>query len=351
MTTDASPAPRPRKQEQEPATDEVTEVAPGVLRLMLPLVGFQGLGHVNCYALEDERGFALVDPGMLGREHHAQLTRRLAIAGIPLKRVHTAVVTHSHPDHYGGAGMLRRQVGAEIVGHRYFRTWWDPTEPPDVNPDELPPIESPVGPQPWGGEGMKLPTRRRVSLAVRRRLPWRVATPRPSVRLADAEPIRLARREWVAVHTPGHTADHLCLYDPETGTLLSGDHVLPTITPHISGVSQGDSLQQFFDSLDRVAALAGNHQVLPAHGHPFTGLAERVASIKHHHQDRLQLLVDASNGLGRPATVMEMSTFLFSPRAQGRMADSETYAHLEHLRRVGRAERTDRDGLALYTVG
>ena len=59
-------APRPRRQEQEAASDEVTEVAPGVLRLMLPLVGLAGLGHVNCYALEDERGFALVDPGMMG---------------------------------------------------------------------------------------------------------------------------------------------------------------------------------------------------------------------------------------------------------------------------------------------
>ena len=62
LTVTAPPA-RPRKQEQEAASDEVTEVAPGVLRLQLPLIGFTGLGHVNCYALEDERGFALVDPG------------------------------------------------------------------------------------------------------------------------------------------------------------------------------------------------------------------------------------------------------------------------------------------------
>ncbi|MCX6527851.1 MAG: MBL fold metallo-hydrolase, partial [Actinobacteria bacterium] len=32
-----------------------------------------------------------------------------------------------------------------------------------------------------------------------------------------------ARREWVALHTPGHTEDHLCLFDPEGGVLLSGD--------------------------------------------------------------------------------------------------------------------------------
>ena len=53
---------RPRKQEQEEATTEITEVVPGVLRTMLP-VNLPGLGHVNCYVLEDERGVAVVDPG------------------------------------------------------------------------------------------------------------------------------------------------------------------------------------------------------------------------------------------------------------------------------------------------
>jgi hypothetical protein len=37
------------RQEAEPATDEVTEVAPGVLRMQLP-IDMPGLGHVNTYA-------------------------------------------------------------------------------------------------------------------------------------------------------------------------------------------------------------------------------------------------------------------------------------------------------------
>jgi hypothetical protein len=57
--------PRPPKQEQEPAGEAVTEVAPGVLRAQLP-IDMPGLGHVNCYVLEDERGAAIVDPGLAG---------------------------------------------------------------------------------------------------------------------------------------------------------------------------------------------------------------------------------------------------------------------------------------------
>ena len=139
------------------------------------------------------------------------------------------------------------------------------------------------------------------------------------------------------MHTPGHTDDHLCLFDPTERVMLSGDHVLPTITPHIGGfVRNIDPLQRFFDSLDKVAAHGDEvDTVLPAHGHPFTDLAGRARSIRDHHLHRLELVSSASEKVGRPMSVQEMSTFLFSPRAQGPMADSETFAHLEHLRLDG----------------
>ncbi len=138
---------KPVRQEQEPAQPEITEVAPGVLRLQLP-ISMPGLGHVNCYALEDERGFAVVDPGLPGPDSWSALEGRLAAAGIPMRRVHSIVVTHSHPDHYGGAQHLRRASGADIVGHESFRSWWDSGDEreleakplPGVNPDTGVPI-------------------------------------------------------------------------------------------------------------------------------------------------------------------------------------------------------------------
>jgi hypothetical protein len=47
---------------------------------------------------------------------------------------------------------------------------------------------------------------------------------------------------------------------------------------------------------------------------------------------------------------MEFSTHLFSPRAQGSMADSEAFAHLEHLRILGDFERRDKDGAFEYVL-
>ena len=98
------------KQEQEPASEEVTEVADGVLRMQLP-ISLPGLGHVNCYALVDGDGVALVDPGLPGPESWSALVARLKHAEIPVERVHTVVVTHSHPDHFGGSAQLREVGG------------------------------------------------------------------------------------------------------------------------------------------------------------------------------------------------------------------------------------------------
>ena len=363
------PVARPRKQEQEPATTEITELAPGVLRSELP-ISLPGLGHVNCYLLEDERGVAVVDPGLPSKESYAALEARLKSAGYPLKRVHTVIVTHSHPDHFGGAGWLRAETGAEIVTHASFRLLWDPSEPPDIDVEDAPvhPGEAlladaeddridrsprfPWQPTPWGGPGVEVPWRRRMWFRTARAFPRLRKMPVPSVRLEDAETISLAGRDWIAVHTPGHTDDHLCLFDPTEGCMLCGDHVLPTITPHIGGLgSSRDPLGTFFDSLDKIGSYGPQVKVaLPAHGKPFADLAGRANEIKAHHAGRLQKLRDTSTDLARPASVMEMSTHLFSPRAQGGMADSETFAHLEHLRLAGEMTRQNHDGVLEYVL-
>jgi glyoxylase-like metal-dependent hydrolase (beta-lactamase superfamily II) len=177
-----------------------------------------------------------------------------------------------------------------------------------------------------------------------------VRTPAPTRRIVDAEVVTLGKREWVALHTPGHTNDHLCLFDAADGIVLTGDHVLPTITPHISGLVAGaDPLNEFFKSLDKVAGLDGVRLALPAHGHPFHDLTGRAHAIRDHHGERLDTLRVAAKELG-DATVEEYSHKLFQPRSWGQMAESETYAHLEHLRQTGEVSSRDDNGLLHYAL-
>ena len=350
---------RPVRQEQEDASPDVTEVAPGLYRFQLP-ISMPGLGHVNCYALEDSDGFTVVDPGLPSADSWEALGDRLAQVGARYGHVHTAVVTHSHPDHFGGVHRLRDDHGTRVLTHADFRSVWvdaDLTE--DLGADELDladdehieTLRSMMSRStPWGA------TRTPPSAAELRKWSemdvtggsrsWMV--PEPSVTVDDGEEISLGRRTWLAVHTPGHTHDHLCLYDPADGLLLSGDHVLPTITPHIGGIGpMDDPLATFFRSLERMKELPGVSNVLPAHGHPFTDVAGRVDAILGHHEDRLETIRKAGDDLGE-GTVESYMRRLFKERSWGDMAASETYAHLEHLRILGRASRNEVAGQTIY---
>ena len=352
--------PRKPKQEQEPASDEVTEVAPGIVRTQLP-ISMPGLGHVNCYVLEDERGIAVVDPGLPGQESWDHLVDRLTRAGYAVDDVHTVVVTHSHPDHFGGAMRLRHEAGAEIVTHETFRTIFDTADLDDHEDSEELDVNSADDraaamerwfskPSPWGGRragpSPEFMERIRGADGSAGAL---FATPRPTQPLVDGQTIKLARREWVAMHTPGHTYDHLCLYDPEFGVVLTGDHVLPSITPHISGMApEADPLDLFFGSLRRMAEITDVSIALPAHGHPFVDLRGRAEHIIEHHEERLDVIRDAVPDLPN-GTVAAFMRVLFRERSWGEMAESETYAHLEHLRERGELVRHFDEGMAHYT--
>src|SRR5437763_8062415 len=298
------------RQEAEPAGDDVTEVAPGVLRMQLP-ISMPGLGHVNTYVLEDDRGVALVDPGVPGDASWDALLSRLKQAGIPLARVHTAVITHSHFDHFGGAGRLAEEAGAEVLTHAKFTTFGDDIVCTDPSHDHGDPSEFPNRERrdrtPWGTPS-HMPTAEDMKKFGGTRGAW---TPHVTRRVRHGDVVSFAGREWVVHHTPGHTVDHVCFHDPVEGVLLSADHVLPSITPHIGGELESDPLAEIFASLNAMAALEDVTVVLPAHGHPFDDLAGRAKSIHDHHIERLEKLQGICDRLDW-ATVPAISQELFA---------------------------------------
>src|SRR5258705_13353214 len=126
-----------------------------------------------------------------------------------------------------------------------------------------------AGRTPWGGVRPMPPflTRMRFRFA---RFLGRSFLPVISQPVEHGDVLTLGRREWFVTHTPGHTGDHICLHDPESGVLLSGDHVLPTITPHIGGInSPPHPPPPVFFSLHPGPKIPGIPPGLPPPRHPF----------------------------------------------------------------------------------
>ncbi len=93
----------------------------------------------------------------------------------------------------------------------------------------------------------------------------------PPTELEGGETIELSGFEWEVIHTPGHTVDGICLYHEPTGTIISGDCVLPDAMADADQTA-GGSLEHYLYGISKLMKKNIVH-VLPGHGVPvaFTG--------------------------------------------------------------------------------
>jgi glyoxylase-like metal-dependent hydrolase (beta-lactamase superfamily II) len=162
----------------------------------------------------------------------------------------------------------------------------------------------------------------------------------PTRLIADGE--RIGRLE--AVWTPGHSPGHLCFADTRSGRMLTGDHVLDPITPHVGlwRGREGDPLGDYLASLDKVRG-RGDAGALPAHGEPFPDLERRIDElIAHTEQREGQVLAALASGAASAGEVAQRLPWTRRNRAftdlgewHRQFAVAETIAHLHHLHERG----------------
>jgi glyoxylase-like metal-dependent hydrolase (beta-lactamase superfamily II) len=166
---------------------------------------------------------------------------------------------------------------------------------------------------------------------------------KPDVLLEHGELVPLPGRRVRAVWTPGHTPGHLCLHEESEDLLLTGDHVLPRISPNIGLQSNfaEPPLAAYLRSLELIAAY-DRAEVLPAHEYRFAGLAARVKMLLAHHERRCDEVLAILGRLG-PATAWQVTEELTWSRGWSsvvgfmrRAALAEAAAHLKHLVDAGR---------------
>jgi len=312
----------------------MTEVIPGVFQLPLPLPNHVSPGHINVYLIRGRDGCLLVDTGWNTDEDFSRLKQGLAQAGAGFGDIKKIVITHIHPDHYGLTGRLKELSGARLALHRREK---DLIESRYINMSGLlKELEDFLHKN--GVVIEELPELQQASAKM-----VKFVTPAPSdVTLKGGETIELAPFSFKVIWTPGHSPGHICLYEPNQKLLISGDHILPTITPNV-GIhpqSSPSPLGDYLKSLDKVARLEVS-LVLPGHGDVFSDLHTRIEELTQHHEQRNSEILKILKA--RPRTAYQVATELtwggpanhtryqdFNPWHK-RLAVLETLAHLELL--------------------
>lgn len=261
---------------------EVEPLADGVWRIPLPLP-IDGLTTVNCYLFADGDDLVLVDPGWATPETDAALAGHLRTIGRELSEITRIVVTHTHLDHYGHALVLRERYGIPI----------------EVGEGERPTVESYRPGAYFYPEQVERLRQAGDSELAEIMLGWEPAPYEaeapfgsPSGWLVDEQLIPLGRRGLVAYATPGHTRGHTVFVDPTRSLIVTGDHVLPRITPSVGLEYRPEQfpLRSFLSSLARVRQLPDG-AMLPAHGNTGVSVHERIDELLAHHEERFQAVL------------------------------------------------------------
>jgi glyoxylase-like metal-dependent hydrolase (beta-lactamase superfamily II) len=331
----------------------IKEVFPNIFQIKVPLP-HSPLGHLNSYLIKSEEKSLLVDTGLNFPQAFQSLCRGLSEAGVKPEELTEILLTHFHVDHVGLIPRFKEiskdiklsihhvEVELSRIMSKKFKDYKESMEnflKANGAPSSIATNLQSFHPAFFAPKAYQ-------ELAV-------AAFP-----LEDGQEIAVGDYNFQVLWTPGHSPGHICLYESSSKILVSGDHLLPTITPHIAQfVENMDPLTDYLSSLEKTEKL-DVEVVLPGHEEIFANHRERIRQLKEHHKRRLMEIIIRLR-TGSSTAYMLASKVHWNvnykswdefPPFQKYLALGETVAHLNLLEQKGLAKRTKANQIVFYGI-
>ena len=279
----------------------MSEQTVGIAQMQHPLVRRLLAGNPSPFTYTGTQTYlvgthdvAVIDPGPDLPEHVDAIVQ--AIGGAKLRAI---VCTHTHRDHSPAAAELKARTGAPIIGCA-------PLVLDDSGPRADASFDRDYAPDDVMADGATI--------------------------VGDGWTLE-------AIHTPGHTSNHICFALPEARALFSGDHVMGWSTSVV--VPPDGDMAHYMQSLEKLVNRDQEEIYFSAHGDPIERPQRFVRGLVGHRKQRegqiLRLLERDVTEI--PAMVLQMYAGI-DPKLH-RAAGLSVLANLIDLETRGIVRRDD----------
>jgi len=298
------------------------------------------VGPINIYLIPDDP-ITLVDTGPKTEEAISALREQLRNLGFIFRDIRRIILTHTHEDHCGLAGVLQRESGAQVHVHEWELENISPQRGIRVNRDLL------------RRAGVPQAFMEKMAEHYQQIHSYADAVEEVTVYRDDDEFV-FAGGSLRVVHTPGHTPGSSCLLRGSNRLLLTGDTILKTITPNpvlnpdpIDPQRRFPSLSEYLVSLARIRSLAPT-LLKTSHGDDVIDYEEHFHRLVRHIQQRQTKVIGLIPKPGMTAWELSLSLFPKVENINRFLAVSEAVAHLDLAVSDGKLELVRRDDAEVY---
>ena len=329
-----------------PTEKKVLQIREGIywVKLLLPSM----ISHVNAYILDDEDGISIIDTGISCVSCKESWTHILT-HNFKNKTIKRIIITHHHPDHIGLLGWFKKKFNTEIWTSR---SSWLTGRMLTLDTKNEVSIESLNF---WLSAGMPS----EIIEKKRFEKPFNFSDyvdkiPLGYRRIVEEEPLLIGNKKWFVKLCNGHAPEQIFLFCPDLKVIISGDQILPGISPNLSVYPTeplANPLAEYLEDCEKLLNIEDlGYLVLPGHNLPFYGFNTRVEQLINHHQSalkRIQKYIDKT-----PKSAYDIFPVLFKRKIKNyelTLALGESVAHLNYLFKMGIIKKeVDKKGVNLF---